>query len=313
MDVTIFSANPSEFEAEFSQIREIVEVLKAAEPATTPVYVLTKAILGDKEIDCLLLTEKGPVILSCNSFQGKISGGETGPWTVITVTEQTVEIPENLFQLSKIQHFTFLRKWRTIRDKHFSKQIPEKQIFHFCNWVYFKPGSEYINDQLDYGKSKWFKVVTGDTLVSSIGKLNHQYRISKTGYDKIIHEFGLGVVPSSTGNPSAAEKELNRSDSPSCIEIQTRSGSVPMFIQKGAIQIVLPSRTKNRTHEFLKALNDAKLSFEVQNYELALKQVDFALKKDYYDQEGQDLKYDILCLLGKEDDAEAYLLKAVKV
>lgn len=312
MDLKIYAANASEFEHEVSQLREIAKTLKEAEPANSPIYMVTNILLGNKELDCLLLTEKGPIIIDCKAYQGKITGCENGTWSVQTPDGKIVEMNNNPFEQSKNQRFTFLRKWRNIVDKHFTKQIPENQILFFCNWLYFKPGSEHIDDRFEYSKvRKWFKVVTKDNLIESMEKLNHQYRISQAGFDKILHEIGLDA-----SKPIDDLPDPDDSEKPEIIlpikEIQTTSGPIPLIIHRGVIQIVIPSRTKSRTPEFLNAYNEAVIFFEMEKYDRALNLIEFALKKDKYDPDAQDLKYDILCLLGREDEAEKYLINAVK-
>jgi hypothetical protein len=322
MNVTIFSANPSEFNDETCQLREIALVLKSAPPADKPIYMITNVLLENMKIDCILLTEKGPIIIDCYEYQGTLSGCEHGSWTVRISEEQTLEMIKNPFKEAHDKHFAFLRKWRPVRDKYFDRQIPEKQVLHFCNWVYFKPGSQHNDAQMNYHKAKWFSVITKENLVQMVENQHHQYRISKTGYDKILHEFGINTTPiityenssnvelfqiiSAEGNQQDV-KDLRKKD-----EVKNTSGPIPIIMQKGLIQILIPLRIKRRTPEFLSALKEAQNFFEIKNFEKALKFVEFALKKDYNDLEAQDLKYEILCSLGKDDEAENYLLKAVK-
>lgn len=313
MDLTIYSANPSEFDDKSSYLREIAEILKAAEPAATPVYMITNVHLGDVTFDCILLTEKGPILINGNPYLGKISGSENGVWKVETPSGQIVEMDNNPFVRSKIQWLAFLRKWRPVVDKHFTKQIPEKQILRVATWSYFQPGSEYCDDQFDFSKVKWFNVVTRDGLMDSIGKVKNQYRISKAGYDKILPELGVKVLTVSL-KPDASGTMDQGTEGTSSIthEVQTPSGTVPLIVQKSDIHVVMPPRTKSRTPEFINAFDEAKISFELKDYEKSLRLTDYALKKGKYDQEAQDLKYDLLIILGKEDEAEEHLLKAVK-
>ena len=117
MDLTIYSANPSEFEHEANQLMEIAEVLKAAEPADKPIYMITNVLLEGKELDCILLTEKGPILIDCKAYQGIISGCENGVWKVQTPSGKIIDMNNNPFEQSRNQRFTFLRKWRNIVEK----------------------------------------------------------------------------------------------------------------------------------------------------------------------------------------------------
>lgn len=90
-------------------------------------------------------------------------------------------------------------------------------------------------------------------------------------------------------------------------EISTPAGTIPIVIQVGIVQIQLPVKPGTRTPEFMNALNEALVFYEKENYDRALNLVQFALEKDPHDQEAQDLKYDILCHLGRDEEAEEYL------
>lgn len=313
MDVTIYSSNASEFEGEGNLLKEIAGILKDAEPVDKSVCMITNVLLGTTHLDCLLLTEKGPILINCEPYQGQIMGSDNGGWTVLTPEGNVVEMLDNPFETSRNNRFTFLRKWRHIVGTHFTNQIPVKQILHFSSWVYFRSGSQHLDDRFDYSKVKWFNVVTRENLVSQINGLNRQYRISKTGYDKILKEFGLVTVDS--GDLTLKSEEDGVSDqSHTCIihEVQTLSGPITVIHQKKPISIIIPSRTQCRTRDFVTAFDEALIHIEAKNYERALQLIDFALQKDHYDREGQDLKFTILCLLGREDEAEEYLIRVLK-
>ncbi len=322
MDLKIFSVNASEFKNDANQLMEIAEIIKAAEPRDKPVYMITNVLLENKKLDCILLTEKGPILIDCKTYQGNISGLENGVWKVMMPSGQIVDMNNNPFEQSKDHRLTFLRKWQDIVKKHFTNQIPERQLMHFCCWVYFMPGSEFTDDRFYSYRGKWFKVVTKENLIKSIEELNNQYRISKDGYDKVIKEFGLDnpdplkIAETSMNEDkivlTSNEKISDRGDSAVIHEIQTPYGPVPIVIQESVVEINLPIRTQSRTSEFLNAFNEATNQFKLKDYGRALILIDFALRKDHYDKEAQDLKYDILCLLGKEKEAEEFLIKAIK-
>lgn len=314
MDVTIYSANPSLFEYETNQLLEIVEVLKSAEPANNPIYMITNVFLGNRELDCILITEKGPIIIDCKPYQGKITGCESGSWEVESSSGEIIVMDTNPFEQSKLQRYGFLRKWDKIVKKHFISQIPPKQVFNFCNWVYFKPESKHIDDRFDFSKVKWFKIVTKETLVDSIKKLNHQYRISKLGYGKILKEFGLNEdaqvqIPIS----ASPDSELSGEKRPQIIKtLSTPSGPVHLIVQMGVIQIATPPSHLSHTPEFLSAYHEAEIYFKSKNYAKALNHIEFVLHKEQFDQKAQDLKYEILCELGRDEEAEEYLIQVMK-
>ncbi len=267
-------------------------------------------------------SENGPILIDCKAYQGKISGCENGVWRVKTRSGQIVDMHNNPFEQSKDHRFTFIRKWQDIVNKHFTQQIPDWQLMHFCCWVYFMSGSEHSDSRFSPYRVKWFKVVTKENLISSIEELNHHYRISKNGYDKILMELGLDNIDpmeisgtSDNENVDVVNPDENVSikREPAVIEeVQTISGPVPLVIQKGVVEITLPIRTQSRTPEFLSAYNEATMHFEMKNYDRALNLIEYALQKDHYDIDAQDLKYDILCLIGKEKEADEFIIRAIK-
>lgn len=192
MKVTIFTANPSGFEHEEKQLQEIASVLHN-EQSDKPVYMLTNVLIGNNEIDCLLLTEKGPFLIDCKAYQGKISGCENGNWYVQSYHGGNIDVGKNLFQQAKKQRFAFLDRWKVIAKKHFEKQIPKEQRAYFRVWLYFKPGSKFVDDRFDIDATCWFGVVTRDNLIEEMRRSNIQYRLSELSYEKIINEFGLSI------------------------------------------------------------------------------------------------------------------------
>ncbi len=314
MDLTIYSANPSELELENSQLREIIEILKAAQPAESPVCMITNIILGNINVHSVLLTEKGPIIIDCKKDKQNLSEKDPSLWEMTSPSDHVEETELNPLELLKIQRFGFLRIWRKIVDKHFSKQIPEKQILHFGYWLYYQPEDLKVDEQINNSKNKWFHVVTKDNLIEHLNSIHNQYRISKAGYDKILHEIGLESLPATDIRQYLeSDEQPDAKDAERLQVLKTRSGPVPVIIQKKIVQITMPVRTQRRTSEFLNAFQEATKSLGNGDYERALRLIDFALKKDKYDQEAQILKYDILSLLGKDKDAEEFLLKAAKM
>ena len=83
MGIRFFRGEKIRFEHEYRQLREIVGILKK-EYQKEPVYVLTNILVANKQLDCVLLTRSGPLILELKAFSGEVHGLENGPWEVVT-------------------------------------------------------------------------------------------------------------------------------------------------------------------------------------------------------------------------------------
>lgn len=344
MKVTLFTANPSEFAHEKSQLHEILSALHD-DQSSKPVYMLTNVAIGNHEIDCLLLTEKGPFLIDCKAYQGRISGCENGNWYVHPFNGGCVDVGKNLFLQAKKQRFAFLDRWDKIAKKHFEKQIPKGQRAYFRVWLYFKPGSTYVDDRLNMDAARWFGVVTRDTLIEELRTCNIQYRISELSYEKILNEFGLSIAdakevtvkikPDTDPEPvpevepevvpdpekrddedpkpdvepdGTDEKQVDEITPPEpTVTPQKSSISIPVVIQRGPIQITIPIKPKSRPPELVNAVNEASTYLEMDRLEQALNLANYALSLDLYDREAQDIKYDILYRLKRGEEAEAFI------
>lgn len=336
MKVTVFSANPSEFAHEKRQLQEIAQVLQE-DPTDKPVYMLTNVLVGKNEIDCILLTEMGPILIDCKAYKGKIYGCENGNWWVES-GGKTVDIQKNLFVQAKNQRFSFLDRWNLIADKHFKKQIPKEQRAFFKVWQYFEPGSEFADDRFEIQKIRWYGIITKDTLVDTYNKLNIQYRISPFSYEKILRELGLSLqnevsetapvievtLPDNgeeetgnrddngdkSGNTIATPDETETVNPPYEQEADAsrkKIVSIPIIIQKGPIQITIPIGPRSRPPELISAVSEAGTYLELGRLEQALNLASYALSIDKYDREAQDIKYDILYLMKRGEEAEAFI------
>jgi tetratricopeptide (TPR) repeat protein len=307
--------------------------------------MLTNVAIGNHEIDCILLTEKGPFLIDCKAYQGKITGCENGNWYVQTFKGNCVDVGKNLFLQAKKQRFAFLQRWEVIAKKHLKKQIPKEQRAYIKAWLYFKPGSKYVDDRLDMNAARWFGIVTRDTLVEELRKCNIQYRISELSYEKILKEFGLSIVdakevtvnivpdtdpepvpeiePEIIPDPEKKEedelkpevepevpdeKQVDEITPPEpAVTPEKTSISIPVVIQRGPIQITIPVRPKSRPPELVNAVNEASTYLEMDRLDQALNLANYALSLDKYDREAQDIKYEILYRLKRGEEAEAFI------
>jgi len=281
--------------------------------------MITNVLFENLEFDCVLLTEKGVIIIDCKAYQGEVAGLENGSWKVKMSNGKTVEIQKNPYKQMSQHHFQFRKRWLRIVETHFADILPEGQKNHFSNWLYFQPGSDFSGIGFDFERMKWFNIITKDTLIDAIENLDAEYLFTKSDYDKILLNFGLDLprddeelYPGDEDESIEDSDEIPDTEPITKEEISTPAGAIPVIIQVGVVQIKLPVKPVTRTPEFMNALNEALVFYESDNLDRALNLVQYALEKDPHDQESQDLKYDILCRLGREKEAEEFLSQSLR-
>lgn len=189
MDVKMFFSEKSKFEHEANQLKEIYELVRDSD-LEKPVYIFTNFLLANSEIDCLILTKNGPVILELKAIKGNIIGDENGTWTVVTDNDMEVPLDCNLFQKLKHKRFDLVNKLNTIRENHFPR-IDHDDIVKIGCWSYFKRGSIYVDGQVAANTKPWFDVLTGDTLIRKLKYIHTGYTFTTDDMDTIANELHL--------------------------------------------------------------------------------------------------------------------------
>jgi len=132
MGIRFFRGQKIKYEHEFSQLREIVEILRKEYP-TEPVYLLTGVLVANGQIDCVILTKNGPLILDLKAFRGEITGVENGKWEVKT-KDGPLPLP-NLFLQAKIHRQDFIdRIIPTCRSQF--PHVGETNLRKTGSWLY---------------------------------------------------------------------------------------------------------------------------------------------------------------------------------
>jgi Nuclease-related domain len=187
MGIRFFRGEKIRFEHEYRQIREIINLLRK-EYQKEPVYVLTNVLVANKQLDCVLLTRSGPLILELKAFSGKVHGLENGPWEVIT-KDGGIPIP-NLFTQAKTQRQDFIDRLIPV----YREQLPHidgGSLRKMGAWIYFCKGSTYADGQIDFRKVKWFRIVTADTLLDTMRFLDSGYTLRIQDMDALVAALHL--------------------------------------------------------------------------------------------------------------------------
>jgi uncharacterized protein YkwD len=194
MGFRFFRGERTRYEHEYRQLEEIVGILKK-DFQKEPVYVLTNVLVANGQLDCVLLTRNGPLILELKAFSGEVRGLENGNWEVST-RDGPILLP-NLFFKARNQRQDFIDRLIPIYRQNLP-QVPENNLRKMSSWLYFSKGSRYPDGQIDLRKVKWFRVVTGDTLLDTMRFLDTGYTLRLQDMDAIVS--GLHLQEYSFGN-----------------------------------------------------------------------------------------------------------------
>ncbi len=187
MGIRFFRGQKIKYEHEFGQLREIVEILRKEYP-TEPVYLLTGVLVANGQIDCVILTKNGPLILDLKAFRGEITGVENGKWEAKT-KDGPLPLP-NLFLQAKIHRQDFIDRIIPICRSQFP-HVGEANLRKMGSWLYLCKGSTYAEGQIDFRKVKWFRIVTGDDLVQKMRFLESGYTLRIQDMDAIVKALRL--------------------------------------------------------------------------------------------------------------------------
>ena len=187
MGIRFFRGQKTKYSHEHHQIKEIARIV-AREFPDQDVFILTNVLVSNGELDCVILTSHGPVILDLKAFSGAVTGSENGTWEVET-KDGTHALP-NIFIQAKMHRQDFIDKLIPICRAHFP-HIGENNLKKIGSWVYFCPGSTYADGQIDLRRVKWFRVVTGDSLPEKLRFIDAGYTLRIEDMDAIVGDLRL--------------------------------------------------------------------------------------------------------------------------
>ena len=187
MGVRFFRGQRTRFEHEFRQQKEIARLLRKEFPHEQ-VYLLTNVLVANGQIDCIILTKNGPVILDLKAFKGEIRGKENGRWQV-TAKDGEIPLP-NLFSQARMHRQDFIDMMIPITRKYFP-HIGEQNLRKIGSWLYFCKGSTYPEGQIDLRRVKWFRIVTAEDLIEKLRFTDSGYTFRPEDMDAIVNDLRL--------------------------------------------------------------------------------------------------------------------------
>ncbi|GEM_PF-1477169 len=189
MTIKLFYGEQSKFEHENKQVEEIIECIQKSFPNET-IYLCTNVLVSNGEIDCVLLTKKGPIILELKNYCGEVLGDENGEWTIKDADGTIVSLHENVFQQLKWQRNDLYHKLEKVFENHIPR-VDLVDLRKISAWGYFRRGSSYPDGQINRFIVKWFDIVTADSLSYKIVHTDPQYTLFEKDLDLIVEELHL--------------------------------------------------------------------------------------------------------------------------
>jgi len=188
MTFKLFYGEKTKFEHEFEQLNEIIKLVEN-KLSEEDIYILTNVLFSNGDIDCILLTKNGPIILELKNYYGEVIGTENGDWFVRDDTED-ISLNTNLFQQLKNERNDLFKKLEKIREEFFPR-IETEDLRKINAWGYFKSGSTYPPDQMNLNITPWFSVVSKENLVKKIQLQHTGYTLTLDDMNHIVQEFNV--------------------------------------------------------------------------------------------------------------------------
>lgn len=211
----LYYGSKTKHKHEIEQLKEIVEIVSKSS-SQEEIVLLSNVLLANNEIDCIILTKNGPIIIELKAYKGEIIGQENGDWYVRT-EEEEIPLKTNLYQQLRSQRNDLFNKLDKVRENNFPRI--ESEDFRKINaWGYFKSGSKYSDNQINLNIARWFDVVTAETLINKINQQNSGYTLFYEDMEIIIKELHLIPWPddmiSNINESNTAQKQNSITNHP---------------------------------------------------------------------------------------------------
>lgn len=178
---------------EVKQLNEVIRKLSET-LSNQEISLIAFMELSNGDIDCILITNNGMVILDFKDFQGEIIGMEEGDWFARQLDGNDIPLQHNLYHQLKKQRNDLSDKLDPVRKGKFPR-IGKEDFRKIGAWGYFNKGSYYSDSQMDLYKVRWFDIVTEETLVENISRLRSGYTFKPQDIENIISELRVRECP----------------------------------------------------------------------------------------------------------------------
>jgi len=202
MPVLVYSGegefkNPREFE----HFLEVLDKIKSEFGNSLERIHVCYNFTSGKQIDMLIISNKGLIDIELKNYEGEVMGGENGPWYV-QKNENLITIKDNVYTQCRDQRNDLFKKLKDVIPSLKNQRINEKEFRTMINsWVCFRGDSKYVErpDQvnIDFIEKLFFRIVNTNNITENIRDVlrNSEYEFSKEDIDSIIKALGLKPDP----------------------------------------------------------------------------------------------------------------------
>jgi len=178
---------------ELEQLKEVIRKLNDS-ISDQEISLIVFMELSNGDMDCILITAYGIVILDFKDFQGEIIGTEEGDWFARQLDGNDIPLQHNLYHQLKHQRNDLSDKIDPVRERNFPR-IDKTDFRKIGAWGYFNKGSYYSDYQMNLNKIRWFDIVTEDTLAEKISRLRSGYTFKPQDIENIVSELHVRECP----------------------------------------------------------------------------------------------------------------------
>ncbi len=185
--------NPNEFQ----QFLEVLHKINSEFGNSSEKIHVCYNFTSGKQIDMLIISNKGLIDIELKNYEGEVMGGENGQWFVQN-NEGSTPIESNVYIQCRDQRNDLFNKLKDIIPSLKNQRINEKEFRTMINsWVCFKGDSKYVERpnqvNIDFIEKPFFRIVNMNNIIENIRDVfrNSKHEFSKEDIDSIIKALGL--------------------------------------------------------------------------------------------------------------------------
>jgi len=185
--------NPNEFQ----QFLEVLHKINSEFGNSSEKIHVCYNFTSGKQIDMLIISNKGLIDIELKNYEGEVMGGENGQWFVQN-NEGPTPIESNVYIQCRDQRNDLFNKLKDIIPSLKNQRINEKEFRTMINsWACFKGDSKYVERpnqvNIDFIEKPFFRIVNMNNIIENIRDVfrNSKHEFFKEDIDSIIKALGL--------------------------------------------------------------------------------------------------------------------------
>ena len=139
------------------------------------IAIFFNVYLEGTQIDTLIVSEKGIIVIEYKNYSGKLYCSENGPWEIVNISNETIQINkdrENVFEQLRRQRFSVINFIRNhFNDIFPDEKIESKHVEHIGWCLVFEDISLNSEIKLSQNTQRWLNVISKDKTKSYFDNL----------------------------------------------------------------------------------------------------------------------------------------------